>query len=303
MKIQSNMVNFNIGTVSFPKWHFGMLNDVARNNAIEWSIRDNNPQGKVIFEIGAGTGVVALAFAKYGANKIYTCESNRHMYEVARSIIAASPYRNVIELIYGHSKEVLLPIREQIAPDIIFTETLDCGVVGEGYADIVRDIANLLTEKTIIMPACITQSGMMISSSEINGLNKVQNAMGFDISKLNIYRTRGYFPVRLELYEYLSLGKTAVIRNYTYSEVSSSTQFSMQATRNGLCHGILSWLKADFGGHHVTTKPFSSSHWHQAFHPFHEPLMLSKNRTYSFNIDIDGVITCLNEYADMAPAI
>ena len=46
----------------FPTWHFSMLNDTTRNAIIENAIRELDLEGKIVFEIGAGTGLVAILF-------------------------------------------------------------------------------------------------------------------------------------------------------------------------------------------------------------------------------------------------
>ena len=109
---------------SFPAWHFAMLNDAGRSSALENMVAGLDLKGKTVLEIGAGCGLVALLFAKYGAEHVYTCEINSDLADVASAVIAHTPYRNRITL---HRKSSAALVRSGIlprSPDIIFTETL-----------------------------------------------------------------------------------------------------------------------------------------------------------------------------------
>jgi len=82
----------------FPAWHFSMLNDADRNEKIVAAIRNMNVQGKTIFEIGTGAGLTAMIFAKHGAKKILTCESNAQLYHAAKQVFKKNGMDNKIKL-------------------------------------------------------------------------------------------------------------------------------------------------------------------------------------------------------------
>ncbi len=285
------MSNFQFCLPSnFPKWHFGMLNDVVRNNAMERSIKKCKPQGKVVFEIGSGTGIVAMLFAKYGATHVYTCETDENMFQIARALINESEYSERITVLFGHSSKTLSKIRKAIEPDIIFTETLDCGVVGEGFYEIKQNILNYATKSTKILPVEVLQNCVLLESDMLDQLNRVDSAVGFDVSLLNKYRTRTYFPVHSELYECKYLSVPKLMKKYRLDAGQEFSHFSITASKSGICHGILSWFEVDFGGHSVSTHPHSGSHWHQAFHPFDIPEHVSRGKQYDFSIGKDGCV-------------
>ena len=76
----------------FPVWHFAMVNDLPRNEAIERAVASLDLAGRTVVEIGTGTGLIALLFAKYGAARVVTCEMNANLAGVAQRIIAGTPY-------------------------------------------------------------------------------------------------------------------------------------------------------------------------------------------------------------------
>ena len=101
--------------VGFPAWHFAMVNDGARNAAIERAIRALDLAGRTVVEVGTGTGVVALLFAEHGASQVVSCESHPVLARVARRTIDATPYGDRITIVQGSASEAidqgLLPSR------------------------------------------------------------------------------------------------------------------------------------------------------------------------------------------------
>ena len=65
-----------------------MVNDSSRNEAIERSIASLDLVGRTVVEIGAGSGLVALLFAKHGAARVVTCETSPSLAAAARRIPA-----------------------------------------------------------------------------------------------------------------------------------------------------------------------------------------------------------------------
>jgi type I protein arginine methyltransferase len=272
----------------FPVWHFAMVNDIPRNQVIERSIAAMDLKGKTVVEIGSGTGLIALLFAKYGASHVFTCEMNPNLAAVARRIVAATPYNSRITIIGESSSVALAQGSLPRHPDVIFTETLDCGVVGEGFLPIANDIADLAGPNTIIMPRTVRQFARLIESESLANLNRASNACGFDLSALNEYSTGNYFPVHTELHRHRFLSDTAVVRDYTYLDCPKAQVHRLKAGASGTISGVLSWFAADFGGAIVSNEPGSGSHWHQAFHTLPEDIHVEAGAEVSLLIDDGG---------------
>jgi type I protein arginine methyltransferase len=258
----------------FPTWHFRMVNDSDRNAAIESGIATLDLDQKTVFEIGTGSGLVALLFAKYGA---------RHVYTVAKTGLAGRitvlPYTSTEVLDRG-----LLPAK----PDIVFTETLDTAVLGEGFVSIASDISRVAGPDTLILPEAIRQYCVPIESGLIDGMNRVGHACGFDVSALNDYSTFNFFSVQSQLYPLRALAEAALIRTYNYRESEPPCVIPFALTETGTLHGFLSWFEADFAGHTVTNAPGRRSHWKQAFHPLPDPLHVQAGSQLSALFDDYG---------------
>jgi type II protein arginine methyltransferase len=274
----------------FPTWHFAMVNDQARNAAIETAIAALDLTGKTVFEIGAGTGLIALLFAKYGARHVHTCESNRTLAAVAQSIVETSPHGNRITVLAGTSSEVIDWKQVPSQPDVIFTETVDCGIVGEGFFEIRRDIQRLAGPQTLVLPDEINQFACLIASPQIRGLNYADTVCGFDLSALNMFSTRNYFPVRSALYDFAILTRPQIIRTYSYVGDCSPPSRTLTVEHDGIADGLLTWFNLEFAHISVSNSLDVASHWHQAFHPLPQPVPIKAGGSLDVSLSDAGIV-------------
>jgi type II protein arginine methyltransferase len=279
----------------FPTWHFSMMNDRARNRALYDAISAIDLTNKVVFEIGTGAGLIAMYFARAGARHVYTCEMEEQMYELAVQTIKQNGLSDRITVIHASSTEFIRSGDFNFSPDIIFTETLDCGVVGEGYFNVAADISKIAREDTIILPSEIRQYGFLVNSEEFSAQNNVVSSEGLDLSGINRYSTLSYFPVHYNLYKARTLSATEELRRYTYFDHhKNANTFTLTAYASGVSHGIVSYFHAQYGKSVVTNDVRDSCHWHQAFHPFVEPIQVKPGTEYSFTLRSNGAISLSN---------
>lgn len=258
-----------------------MLRDVGRNGAIEAAIASCNVVGKIVVEIGTGAGLPAMLFAKYGAKKVFTCEMDERLANLARDLIRANNFQDCITVIAKSSRQALLDGDLPSAPDVIFTETLDCGVVGEGYESVAEDIRHIAGPDTVVMPERIEQFGFLCTDTQAFEKNSVFTQCGFDLSRLNVFAERSYFPVNQMLHEQVCLSPTVFFRKYNYlnPSVLDPVEHKIIAHTSGLCHGMSSYFDAHFGKFLVSSRN-PNSHWPTAFHPLREPLAVESGQHY-----------------------
>ncbi len=149
---------------------------------------------------------------------------------------------NRITLINKSSTDAIRDGDVDFVPEIIFTEAIDCGIVGEGFPIIARDIASIAGDQTVVLPDKIKQFGYMIECDCIYRTNAVEDVMGFDMRPLNVYSRRTYFPIRANLFRARCL--SAIHRMHTYSyrcTAPDTTIVEIEARGAGLCHGSAIW--------------------------------------------------------------
>lgn len=104
--------------------HFGiheeMLKDVVRTKTYQNVIYQNGFlfKDKIVLDVGAGTGILSLFCAKAGAKHVYAVECS-HMADMAKQIVEANGFSNIITVLKGKIEEIDLPVPQV---DIIISE-------------------------------------------------------------------------------------------------------------------------------------------------------------------------------------
>ena len=113
--------------------HIGMLRDFKRMSAYHDAIKQNAAadfEGKVVLDVGTGTGVLAIWAAQAGARKVYAVEATgcaRH----AEALAKANGVGGVVEVVRGTLEDVTLP--EQV--DVIVSEWMGYFLLRESMVE------------------------------------------------------------------------------------------------------------------------------------------------------------------------
>jgi len=268
-----------------PRWHFPMLNDRARNEALARAIRETtNLCDKTVLDIGAGTGLLSMLAARHGAAHVYACEMVAPVADKAREIIADNDYADRVTLIPKVSYDVRVGVDMPRRADVLLSETIDCGFVGEGFLGALRHArSELLMPDAILMPRAFSLHGALLESDAVYRLNKVDDYVdGFRLGGFNELSTQSYFPVRLDSWPYRLLSDPHVLVAEdlaTYSFAPVDRTIELRASATGQVHGIVFWFEAELvQGVSLSNAPGGSpSHWMQAFACFERPIAVAEN--------------------------
>lgn len=76
-----------------------MLEDTARNAAYRTAIFDNEDRikGKVVLDVGAGTGILSVLCAQAGALRVYAVEASE-VFRIAEEIVKENKFESVIQV-------------------------------------------------------------------------------------------------------------------------------------------------------------------------------------------------------------
>jgi protein arginine N-methyltransferase 1 len=280
----------------FPAWPVAPVEDHVRNAAIERSIAALDLAGRTVVEIGTGTGLLALLFATHGATRVVSCETDPALVRAARHLVDGTPHANRITIIEASSSDALERRLLPVAPDVIFAETLDCGVVGDGFLSLARDIQRIAGPHTIVMPNIVRQFAMLIDSAAIADLEPAGPMCEFDVRTVNADPTSRYFPVDLDRHAHRVLSATMLMRRYRYLGSSPATPVRTCVSRSGTIHGVLSWFAAEMGAATLTNEPYVGGHRHQAFHPLEEQMDVAAGDLVTVVLDDDGR-ACVDAFA------
>ncbi|PNW75848.1 hypothetical protein CHLRE_12g558100v5 [Chlamydomonas reinhardtii] len=109
-----------------------MLEDHKRTGAYYQAVLSNKRQfqGKVVLDVGTGSGILALFAAKAGAKKVYAVEAT-NMAKNARLLVEHNKMSHVVEVIQGTIESIELP--EKV--DIIISEWMGYFLLRESMLD------------------------------------------------------------------------------------------------------------------------------------------------------------------------
>jgi len=95
--------------------HHLMLRDRARNEAYRRAIEENKEafQGKVVLDVGTGTGLLAMLAARAGAKTVYAVEASG-MASVAQLLVERNGFSGRVQVFRGRMEEVELPSKVDI---------------------------------------------------------------------------------------------------------------------------------------------------------------------------------------------
>lgn len=111
--------------------HETMLRDAARTNAYADALLKNSEfvKGKVVLDVGCGTGILCLLAAKAGAKKVIGVDMSS-IIERSKKVVKKNGYEDVITLVRGKLEDVTLPV-ENGEVDIIVSEWMGYGLYFE----------------------------------------------------------------------------------------------------------------------------------------------------------------------------
>jgi protein arginine N-methyltransferase 1 len=148
-----------------------MLRDAARTNAYADALLKNKDflKGKVVLDVGCGTGILCLLAAKAGAKKVIGVDMSS-IIERAKKVVEKNGYSDVITLVRGKLEEVTLPV-EYGEVDVIVSEWMGYGLYFENMLPAVM----YAKEKYLKKPTSIATSS---SSGKTSGSEEVSTARG-----------------------------------------------------------------------------------------------------------------------------
>ncbi|MEY2879723.1 MAG: hypothetical protein RLZZ15_2103 [Verrucomicrobiota bacterium] len=252
-----------------PAWHFGIINDPDRNAIYEAALRRHVRPGMIVFEVGTGTGILAMLAARAGAGHVYTCEREPLIAAVARDNIARNGLADRITVLEMNSHDVALGTDLPQRADLFVSELVDNNLLGEHTLAITRDVrTRLLAPDAIILPDQIEMRCTLVGGPAWTRGFRAGTACGFDVSALDRLG-----PAQLVADQALApdLAAEATVFHFDFNvEREFATEektLSLAATRAGEADAVLSWIWLRFGaGLEYDNRPPKPSCWAPQLH-------------------------------------
>jgi predicted RNA methylase len=253
-----------------PRWHFAMMNDIERNHAYERAIAAAVRPDHHVLDIGTGAGLLALLAARQGAAQVTSCEGVSLVAELAQRIVERNGYRDRIRILNKMSTELVVGGDLPDRADVLVTEIVDCGLLGEGILPTVQHARHhLLKEGASVIPCAATVWAQLIESEEIHRHNHVDQVSGFTMREFNQLSSLEYFDTRLATYQHCSLTRPFKVFRFDLAAGEARPQektLPVQIVAAGRCHAVVFWFDLELTtGIFISNRPENeSSHWKQA---------------------------------------
>lgn len=275
-----------------PRWHFEMLNDEKRNAAFEQALANAITSDSIVLDIGSGTGLLAMMAARAGAKQTITCEMVPQLAELARDTVVLNGLSDRVMMLDKKSTSVVIGSQMMRKANLLVTETVDCGLLGEGIVpSIAHAKANLLTEDAQIVPCAATVFGMVVESPRLRNLNSARTVAGFDVSLMNRYATAHYFPVRLAAFEYTALTDPFKVFHFDFANgtiIPERKTIAVRANRDGVGHCIIFWFNMQLDEEtSISNEPGSTTHWEQALQCLDREVAIHAGHTLAIKAEHD----------------
>jgi tetratricopeptide (TPR) repeat protein len=254
-----------------PGWHYAMLNDRARNDAFERAIARAAPGRRLALDIGTGSGLLAMMAARAGAERVVACEAIKPLAQVAARIVARNGYADRITVIAKRSTELVVGQDLPQPADLLISEILDAGLLGEGVMRTFRHAtATLTTPDATIIPAGATVRGVLIECPMLRRINPISEISGFDLSEFDVFRNpvaHQSFDISREPHRAMSDFFELASFDFRRLPAEEATRsVELQAAADGTVHAIAFWFDLHLDDAvTLSTAPGSDSrHWRQA---------------------------------------
>ena len=282
-----------------------MLEDTIRTATYQSSVINNliDFMGKVVLDVGAGSGILSFFAVQAGARKIYAVEATS-MAEHASMLVAANGLADRIQVIRAKVEDLELP--EKV--DVIVSEPMGVFLVHERMLE-----SYLLARSRWLKPggkmfpstAKIFLAPFSDSYLHTTTLGKARfweqkSFFGVDLSKLASTAREHHFssPVVGPVDPNSLMAKPAEhvvdFNTVTPDELTRfDIRFNFIATSTGIVHGLAGWFNVSFDGtvlqECLTTSPDGQgTHWHQIRFLFSQPLAMNVGQRFSGTMSLSA---------------
>lgn len=275
-----------------------MLEDVHRTSKYHAGILGNLPDfaGKVVLDVGAGTGILSLFAAQAGARKVYAVEATSAA-DYARQLIAKAACGDRIEVLRGRLDAIDL----DRCVDVIVSEPWGFFLVHERMIEVFLSARDRF----------LVDGGRMFPCTADLWLAPFRDSEIYDwrCERIAFWERSDYFGIdltaladaaRQELFSMPAVGAIApdrilaapVAKRLDFERMSQNElatvevpfEFVMRA--GGTVHGLAGWFDVHFAGSTKTVTLSTSpdvalTHWAQMRFLFDTPLVLEQGQTCS----------------------
>lgn len=288
--------------------HMEMIQDRWRTQTYCQAIEKNADQfrGKIVLDVGSGTGILSLFAARAGAARVYSVECTPIGF-VSEEIVRDNGFAGVIRIIHKRLEDITdADLPEKV--DVIISEWMGYALYFEVMlSSVIQARDRFLRPGGCILPshARLHLAGAQSYEYYATSLDFWDEVYGFNFSAMK--RQALTEPVVDVCERWQVLTSSATVSQIDLHKCSADSSFftapfSIAAHQNEVMHAFVAYFSVEFNDMHVrrvlSTSPFKKpTHWKQTFFYLRSPVRLNKNDTIAGTIqfgpnpkDLSGLI-------------
>jgi protein arginine N-methyltransferase 1 len=269
--------------------HFGiheeMLKDEVRTLTYRNSMWHNKHlfKGKIVLDVGCGTGILSMFAAKAGAEHVYGVDMSG-IVEQARTIVSQNGLADKVTIIRGKIEEIQLPVEKV---DVIISEWMGYCLFYESMLDTVlyaRD--KWLAPTGLMFPDKATLYVCAIEDRQYKDdkINWWNDVYGFDMScikKVAMQEPLVDVVDRNQVVSNSCLLSEVDLQTCTLEDIPFASAFNLQIKRNDYVQALVTFFNIEFTKCHkrvgFSTAPEAPyTHWKQTVFYFDEYITAKK---------------------------
>jgi len=276
-----------------PEWHVPMMNEQTRNQAYYDGLKAVVTPNASVFEIGTGSGLLAMMTAKLGAEKVISCETVPLIAETAKQIIKDNKLEARIQVLSKKSTDIEIGKDMHKQADILVSEIFSSELLGEHVLPSLEDAKRrLLKPLGKVIPAAGSIMIGLFTGDDIRRNLIVEDSFGFNLQRFNSVVSKKRMIARNDLnIKLLSDGVEAFGFDFEGDDYFPAQSKSLQITvkTSGVCYGIVQWMQLDMNGDQKVifenhpSQTSKVSNWQQCAYLFEAPIDVKSGQKVIIN--------------------
>ncbi|HEY8359311.1 MAG TPA: tetratricopeptide repeat protein [Ramlibacter sp.] len=265
-----------------PLWHVPMMNEVERNQAFHDGLASAVTPDTTVFEIGTGSGLLAMMAARLGAPRVTTCEAVDLIAQTAKKIVARNGFADRVTVLAKPSHAVQVGRDLPEPADILVHEVFSSELLGEHVLPAIEDAKRrLLKPGGLVLPACASIMVALVGGDALGKNVHVGESFGFDLGGFNAIHPKRRPLYREDLQPLMMSADTEAFRfDFQNQDAFPAEQktISITATESGLCYGLIQWIRIELGEaarfENHPSRPRPVSNWQHTVYGFDAPVQV-----------------------------
>ncbi len=281
--------------------HIAMLSDEPRTRAYVEAIRATVKPGDVVVDVGSGTGVLSVAAAQAGAERVYAIERTG-MTAVAQKLFAENGVAERIVIVQGTSTSVSVPERADVmVSELVGNEPFDEQILAftrDAHERLLRPGARLVPRRMLVEVVPIAANDDLLAEHffAAERVGRWSSDYGIDFSALARLRPEAPEMTLLSRERASRLvrrGPAVVVCDVDLAEPPAQVDAQFDVEAVGRVDGVLMRFTLDLGhGYTVTSCPWNpdgARHWGLPLWLFPHPVVESEGDVLRLRYEFAGV--------------